>query len=102
MVDSAHALERFPDGFCITNISDYQLDVVAQIRRPLFARAVDLFTEGIQGAHAITSGEKLVGDIRTNEACPAGDQNQLLQRPLPSGLCATRLFTCLRIFVVPP
>ncbi len=69
------ALQGAGDVVLVANVSDDQVDIGIEIFWRGAARAMNLRRQNIEGTDLVTMFEQFVGQMRTNETGPAGDQN---------------------------
>ena len=74
MHDRLDAVERPTDRVAVAHVTGVQLDVGVQIGGTL-AVAVHLTVEVVERAHLVAVGEQPVGEMRSDEAGAAGNQN---------------------------
>jgi hypothetical protein len=76
MEDGVAALEREAHRVAITDVGADELDLGAQVRGAV-AAGVNLGVQAVQRSHAVPAREELVREVRSDEACPAGDEHRL-------------------------
>jgi hypothetical protein len=74
VIHGVDALERAPDGFVVTDVSNLELDGRVEVVRPLPV-PVDLPVEVVERPHVVSLREQPVRQVRADEAGAAGDQD---------------------------
>ena len=74
MDDRIDAGESPADRVGVANVADLELHVRGEVAGPA-AGAVNLRREIVERAHAVAAREQLVGEVRADEARPAGDED---------------------------
>ena len=72
MHDGVDAVEGAMHRVCIAHVALHQLHVIAQVHRR-HAVAVHLRDQRVERPHAVSAREQGVGEMRADEARPAGD-----------------------------